>query len=73
MVGGDEENYAIQIRHVVNGKNTLCIPVQNIERWINNLCKNIYFLLRCLYVNTFYEPWLHLHFMFDFFILLFDI
>lgn len=43
MVGGDEENYAIQIRHVLNGRNTLCIPVQNIEHWINKFDKNIYF------------------------------
>lgn len=42
-MGGDEKNYAIQIRHVLNVRNTLYISVQNIEHWINKLNNNIYF------------------------------
>lgn len=66
MVGGDEENYAIQIRHVLNGRNTLCIPVQNIEHRINKLDKNIY-LCSDVYMQILNrKPWLHLKCMFLF-------
>lgn len=43
MVGGDEENYAIEIRYLLSSRNTPCVPLQNIDCGTNNLDINIYF------------------------------